>query len=301
MISVLMSTYNGEKYIREQIDSILKQKGVEVSLLVRDDGSTDNTLEILNEYKNKNSNVEWYSNSNLGCGKSFYQLILDAPISDYYAFADQDDVWDSDKLLIAVSKLSSYTNNVPALYCSSARPVDENLNILPQRKSSPINLSLGIALTQAIAPGCTYVFNNLLLEEFKKLGIENIDIHDWALLRVVATVDGYVFFDTEPHFSYRQHENNVIGYQNSFIDFWKGRFKRFRNKDYRKIRYEMAFKIKDVYYNEMTDYNKSVLDTFINYNLSLKNKIKLIASRDIRMMKITDNIIFKLLVLLGLV
>lgn len=296
-----MSTYNGERYIHEQIDSILNQKGVEVSLLVRDDGSTDSTRDILNEYKNNNENVKWYSGTNLGCGRSFYQLIMDAPLSEYYAFADQDDVWDYDKLSIAISKISNYADKIPSLYCSSAKPVDEYLNVLPQRKLFAIKLTFGIALTQAIAPGCTYVFNNMLIEKFKKLGINNVDIHDWAILRVVTAVGGYVYYDTVPHICYRQHGNNVIGYQNSFIDHWKGRVKRFCNRDYRKIRHEMALKIKDVYYNDMTNNEKLIINLFVNYKLNINNKIKLLQSRDIKMVKKTDNLIFKILVLFSLV
>lgn len=301
MITVLMSTYNGEKYIREQIDSILKQKNVEVRLFIRDDGSTDNTVEILKEYKYINDNLEWYSSSNLGCGKSFYQLVLDAPKSDYYAFADQDDVWDLDKLTIAISKINNYTKYKPSLYCSAARPVDENLNTITYKNSKNIDATLGIALTQNIAPGCSYVFNELLLKKFKKLGMENIDIHDWALFRVVTAIDGYVYFDTEPHFSYRQHGSNVIGYQASLLDHWKGRIKRFSNRDYRKIRYQMAYKLKNVFYEEMSDCNKLIIDTFVNYNFSFANKLKLIKSKDIKMLKTTDNIFLKLLVLFELV
>lgn len=93
MITVLMSTYNGEKYLKEQLDSILNQEQVDLKLLIRDDGSTDGTVNILKEYENSHTNIKWYSGLNLGCGKSFFQLVLDAPKSDYYAFVDQDDVW----------------------------------------------------------------------------------------------------------------------------------------------------------------------------------------------------------------
>ena len=80
-------------YLKEQLDSILNQEQVDLTLLIRDDGSTDGTVNILKEYENLHGNIKWYSGTNLGCGKSFFQLVLDAPESDYYAFADQDDVW----------------------------------------------------------------------------------------------------------------------------------------------------------------------------------------------------------------
>ena len=92
-VAVLMSTYNGENYIKEQIESIFNQKGVIVKLYVRDDGSKDRTLEILKDY-----NVNLEKGTNIGYIKSFMWLIKNVPFADYYALADQDDVWDEDKL-----------------------------------------------------------------------------------------------------------------------------------------------------------------------------------------------------------
>lgn len=299
MIKVLMSTYNGEKYIREQLDSILNQEDVDLSILIRDDGSKDSTLDILKEYKERYSNIEYYSEPNIGCGQSFYKLILDAPKSDYYAFADQDDIWDSNKLSQAISKLEGVSEDKPTLYCSWIRPVDKELNIIPFKETDPIDANLGMALTQAIAPGCSYVFNDILLEAFKKLGIDNIDIHDWALFRVATALDSYIYFDREAYFSYRQHENNLIGSQHNFIGHWIGRFKRFSNKDYQNIRSRMAKKLRDVYYNDMSQENREKLDTFVNYDSNISSRIKLIRDREIGMIKKSDNLIFKILVLLG--
>lgn len=299
MITVLMSTYNGEKYLREQLDSILNQENVDVFLFIRDDGSKDSTVNILSEYKTKYSNVEFYTDENIGVAMSFYQLILDAPKSEYYAFADQDDVWDSNKLYHAVSILENNGDDIPALYCSGTRPVDKELNIIPYKKAKPINPTFGIALTQAIAPGCSYVFNSNLLNEFKKLGINNVDIHDWALFRVATALDSYIYYDINPLFSYRQHENNVIGARRSFIGHWIGRFNRFFNKDYRNIRSIMARKIKEAYYYDMSDANKKDLDIFVNYDSNFMNKLKLVKTKNIGMIKKTDNLIFKILVLIG--
>lgn len=301
MITVLMSTYNGEKYIKEQIDSILNQQEVDIRLLVRDDGSTDDTLEILNYYKKTYKNVDWYSGNNLGAGKSFYQLVLDAPDSEYYAFADQDDVWDYNKMSVALSKINLVPSTTPSLYCSAARPVDAELNPINEREAISVKLTLGIILTQSISPGCSFVFNKILLEKFKKIGIESIDIHDWAMLRVVSAINGHVFYDKEPHFSYRQHGNNVIGYQGSTIEQWTGRFKRFFKEENKQIRYRMAVRVKNAYYDEMSLENKQVIDKFINYKLGWKNRLSLLMSNDIRMIKKVDNLVFKLLVVSGLV
>ena len=96
-----MSTYNGQKYIRQQIDSILQQTNVEVNLLVRDDGSKDDTIKILDEYKQEGK-LTYYTGPNLGPQLSFLNLLNNCPKADYYAFADQDDYWEKDKLSTAV-------------------------------------------------------------------------------------------------------------------------------------------------------------------------------------------------------
>ena len=101
-----MSTYNGEKYIKTQLDSILAQDYEEIDLLIRDDGSTDSTREILSAYAKKYSSITWYSGKNIGVQKSFFDLILKANLErDYYAFADQDDKWLPGKISRAVSIL----------------------------------------------------------------------------------------------------------------------------------------------------------------------------------------------------
>ena len=111
-VSVLMSTYNGEKYIREQIESILNQKKVKVHLLIRDDGSQDSTIEIVKEYANKYPNVSVYAGKNIGIGNSFMELLRNAPEADYYAFADQDDVWLDGKLERAIELIKATEQSI---------------------------------------------------------------------------------------------------------------------------------------------------------------------------------------------
>ena len=93
-VAVLMSTYNGEKYIRDQIDSILSQIKVNVTLFIRDDGSTDSTVKIITQYTEKYSNIKFWVGENIGVGNSFMQLLYSLTDEfDYYAFSDQDDIW----------------------------------------------------------------------------------------------------------------------------------------------------------------------------------------------------------------
>lgn len=155
---VLLSAYNGETYIREQLDSLLAQTLRNVEILVRDDGSTDGTRAILTEYAQQGA-LRWCACENLGPAHSFWRLLQDAPDADYYAFCDQDDVWDSDKLGIAVSALEHMDTSKPALYFGDVRVTDMNLRILAEHMVRPAPMDYPHALLRNLAPGCTYVFN----------------------------------------------------------------------------------------------------------------------------------------------
>ena len=127
-IAVLMSSYNGEKYILKQIESILAQVGCEVHLFVRDDGSCDSTTEILKKYADEGK-LEWYQGDNLKPAKSFLKLLYESGEYDYYAFADQDDIWDNDKLSYGIQYLEKYQDK-PAIYFSKARYIDSEDNLI---------------------------------------------------------------------------------------------------------------------------------------------------------------------------
>ena len=125
-LAVLMSTYNGERYLVDQIESILGQKtDFEYSLIVRDDGSTDKTCDILKQYAAENK-ILFVKGENIGAAKGFMSLLIDNPGYDYYAFSDQDDIWNENKLQIGVDSIRAFSG--PALYCSNCELVDSELN-----------------------------------------------------------------------------------------------------------------------------------------------------------------------------
>lgn len=140
MVTVLMSTYNGEKYLKEQIDSILSQVDVDVRLVIRDDGSTDNTVGVIKEYSQRNSNVEFTVGKNIGYANSFLTLIQMAGDSDYYAFSDQDDIWKKNKLSTAVDKI----NGIPyVVYASNLEMVSENGEFIAMKRFDNFKGSVG--------------------------------------------------------------------------------------------------------------------------------------------------------------
>ena len=215
-VLVLMASYNGEKYIEEQLESLFAQEGVEVSLLVRDDGSTDSTQDILDCW-GKTHPVRWYAEGHLGAKYGFLELVTKALSSDadYFAFCDQDDAWDKDKLQIALTHLQTAEPGNPALYYCGQRLVDEKLQPLSVHKLNK-NRTMPARFVFGDIAGCTGVFNRALAETVAAYKPDYMRMHDLWIMKVCCAVGGQVFVDPEAHIAYRQHGNNVEGLSNSF-------------------------------------------------------------------------------------
>lgn len=189
-VTILLATYNGEKYLREQLDSLLTQKGVRVSILVRDDKSTDGTQHILDEYQKKGY-LTWYTGEHLNVPNGYLDLLKHVGETDYYAFCDQDDVWDEDKLLIAVSKLDEMKQDMPAMYYCGQRLVDENMKLLSIHNVNNERSHHTNFLISNVA-GCTAVFNRPLVDCVNSVDPDFILMHDSWLFKVcLATISKY--------------------------------------------------------------------------------------------------------------
>lgn len=278
-ILILMSTYNGEKYLCEQITSLLKQEGVAVRILVRDDGSSDNTTSLLNEYQ-RQGHLKWYSGINLRPAKSFMNLLINAPEEEYYAFCDQDDVWMPEKLKVAIEKIKGIKG--PALYCSDTILVDSHLNLI-RKANLKAEGSFVESLISNPVTGCTMVFNKALRDIVIQYEPDVIDMHDWWIYRVCMAIGGYFFFDKQSYIFYRQHENNVIGGQGSAFSRKKRHLKALFSKD-EGIRFLMAKELYRGFYDIMPQINCRILDMFVSYKNSFFNTYRLATSPQISMM-----------------
>lgn len=291
-VTVLMSTYNGEKYLRQQIDSLLKQKNVDLNILVRDDGSTDKTTEILEEYKRKNK-LEWFENKHLNVQKSFLELMKRAPKSDFYSFCDQDDVWEENKLEIAIDKLSEFNNEKPTLYYSSLKLVDENLNYIGIHKVNP-NRTPFTSYVISNNAGCTTVFNNKLLKYINKADPEFILMHDSWCYKVCVATGGTIYCDPNSYILYRQHGNNVVGLK-------KGLKGKINNVKKYIFKFKIQKQIQNLYKNyesDMTDEYKEISELICTYQKSIKKWYKLMHNSKINFKNKGLNIIYKLKVFL---
>lgn len=222
-VVVLMSTYNGAAFLREQIDSILRQEGVGVHLVVRDDGSTDATCSILDEYAARGQ-VVWTKGQNVGPAKSFMALLADAPSSPFYAFADQDDIWQPEKLRKAIERILHHDS--PALYVSQTQLVDAELNPLPTPQLTP-RLTFGESQIYAFASGCTMVMNDRLRCFVVGHTPSTMPmLHDFWVYTLAQGIGASIEFDKVSHILYRQHGGNAVGLGTSFVNEWKQRFRR---------------------------------------------------------------------------
>lgn len=216
MVSVLLAAYNGDKFISEQLDTILNQEGVDVRIFVSIDESTDRTEAVVKKYCKLDSRVILLdSRGRIGsAGLNFFRLICDVNAFDdsFFALADQDDIWFPDKLIKAVNILSNnaydcYSSNVIAFWEDGRKKIINKAQ--PQRKFD--------FLFEAAGPGCTYVFTNCFFESLKIFMfsnirfMSNISLHDWFIYAFARSNGFKWFIDKNPGLMYRQHALNVMG------------------------------------------------------------------------------------------
>ena len=296
-VLVIMSTYNGEKYIREQLDSLYGQKDVEIYLLVRDDGSKDNTIEMLEEYRKKKGRMTIIQGRNVGAARSFHEAALYAATQmkpfDYYSYSDQDDVWFEHKLSTSIKHIDS-TSPQPQLFYAPALLVDSTLQPIKPNNSRTVNC-LGANIASSHSLGCTQVFNKALLDKIVVINkyISTVDtnayvpLHDaWTAL--VAYSLGKVTVGEAPMMFYRQHESNVIGGNDRGIKKFFHRIKRYTSGDKKKS--EKCRIILHLMRDEIPEENRKLLESCAYYTESISKRIRLALTPDIYHYGIYDNI-----------
>ena len=220
MIDILLATYNGERFLKEQIDSIFSQSLQNFHLIIRDDGSTDNTLNIIHEaIKQHPSKITLLNtSSHLGVIRSFSELLL-ASKAPYAMLADQDDVWMQDKVFLTYEKMylleKAYGNNTPILVHSDLKIVDQHLKTISPSFCRYTHLKpiegnhLNRLLVQNEITGCTVMINRPLIETATPIS-DSAVMHDWWL-GLTAAAFGKVGFINKPLILYRQHGSNILG------------------------------------------------------------------------------------------
>lgn len=210
MISIAMTTYNGEKYLREQLDSILNQTVQDFELVICDDCSKDSTVQILNEYSAKDKRVKVFVNEqNLGFKKNFEKAI-NLCTGDYIAFCDQDDVWNKNKLELSLNEIKD-----KSLLCTNAELVDSQLNPLgyTMEQTRTVNVPQGdqellkYLVHYNFVQGATVLARSDFIKKYMPIP-SDIKFHDWYFA-ICAVLENGIAYLCEPTLKYRQHTNNV--------------------------------------------------------------------------------------------
>lgn len=278
-----MPTYNGHLFIISQIESILNQKNVDVHILIRDDGSTDETVDLIKRKYSNDTRIELIEGNNIGCVNSFNFLVKEAikrKMFSYFAFSDQDDVWDDTKLISGIEYLCRSSNTYPNVYCCNLMISDSAAKPICSLYKYDVNLNKSNMLVSNKAAGCTMVFNRAMAKMYSEHLAKFPSYHDYWM-GLMAIYFGKLYFDNKCHIFYRQHSNNVVGVHCLFN--WKQRLKDqvnifFSNSNDSHLETIRAF------YNEFkhelpdSDIKKFLL--IINSKNCLFNKFKILCSFD---------------------
>ncbi len=213
-VNILMSTYNGQQFLAEQIRSIQDQSYTDWTLFIRDDGSSDNTKEILKDFERQDSRIHLIDSDksdNLGVIKSFHKLV-NHDRADYYFFSDQDDVWLPNKLELSLKEAQNYLADLPLMVYMDLKVVNQDLEIMTESmvksQSHHANTELVQELTENTVTGGVAMINHALAEMWQVT--DDILMHDWYLALLASAFGNLVFID-QPGELYRQHSDNVLG------------------------------------------------------------------------------------------
>lgn len=213
-VNILMSTYNGQQFLAEQIRSIQDQSYSDWTLFIRDDGSSDNTKEILKDFERQDSRIHLIDSDksdNLGVIKSFHKLV-NHDKADYYFFSDQDDVWLPNKLELSLKEAQNYPVDLPLMVYMDLKVVNQDLEIMTESmvksQSHHANTELVQELTENTVTGGVAMINHALAEMWQET--DDILMHDWYLALLASAFGNLVFID-QPGELYRQHSDNVLG------------------------------------------------------------------------------------------
>jgi len=276
-VDILLATYNGEKYLEAQLDSILSQTYTNFRLLISDDSSTDSTKDILEKYKKIDNRIEvFYQENNLGVVKNF-EFLLNKVENKYYMLSDQDDIWKEEKIEKSVNKLEE---TGAGLVYSDLEVVDENLNVIYEsywklkgftKRANKYNTFESFYLNNYVT-GCTIISRKEFIKDILPLpNSSKYVLHDYWITLIVSQKSKIVSIK-EPLIKYRQHKNNRIGskkktdelksideIRNLFITVKKEHFKTFiENEDkFENEKYKVLNK-KALQYYEMLEKKKYI-------------------------------------------
>lgn len=281
-VDILLATYNGEKYLREQIDSILNQTYPHFNLIIRDDGSTDKTLEIIKSYGDPR--IKLIVNGVNGGVVNNFSSLLQSSFAPYVLLADQDDVWESDKVERMLICAQAFDEGKPLLVHHDMQVVDSKLNVISPSfwrfsKFNPQATTLNRLLMQNNVTGAACLINHALVEKALPIPKEALMHDHW--LALIAAAFGEIIPVKETLVKYRQHGKNQLGAkkQGVFSHLQKG-IKKLGKSPYA-LNQAQARAFLARFHRELSDENKTMLNTFVTLSevSYLKSRFLIIKSR----------------------
>jgi glycosyltransferase involved in cell wall biosynthesis len=298
-VSVLLATYNGSKFLLEQLQSIEAQTLAPTRITVRDDGSTDDTIHQVEDWAAGKSNVILLCGKRLGAIDNFFELLRQTDEdSDYFSFCDQDDVWVPEKLERAVARLRICASTVPTMYCSRVEYVDEKLHHLGWSRIPRLS-GFANALVENIAMGCTVVLNRqaraLICGRLPRKAL----MHDWWCYLVLSAL-GEVIYDDRPGIKYRQHRNNVVGGTSALLELFKRRMVRFlKRPPNSKLLSDQAAGFQQCFGDILAPQESAVLERFLTVKGTLWARLSYNAAMDVWRQSWVDTAILRTMIVLG--
>lgn len=296
-VAILMSTYNGEKYIKEQLESLLAQTYQKIEIYIRDDGSKDNTVNIVKQYQGKFDNIVLIEGKNIGFIDSFFELLKACKYADYYAYCDQDDVWMEEKIERAVNSLKKTDSNKPVLYFSNSDYYDGHMNFLATAEKNKL-YNFRNSLVECVTQGMTMVVNNTT----RKMIVDNKPTtclyHDWWTYMICSGM-GEIVYDDKSLVKYRRHNKSVTVEGKSKIQLLIWRVKNFLIGDsLEKIKKQLQ-EYDTFYGDNLKEEDKKLLKLFTNpkYNFWIALKKAFYPKRFRR--KFLDDISVRILFIFG--
>lgn len=290
-VLILLSSYNGGEKIRKQIDSILSQINVDVNILVRDDGSTDDTKEILRDIEIREQRVKVLFEKNIGWKRSFLELVYSCSTEyDYFGFSDQDDIWFEDKVFSLIDLMESDEDVLVKMGHCNSQSVDEKLNERAEQEyRRPYPLNYKSAIANEFFQGCGMLWNKKAMELIRVYKPKNVDLaHDYWV-GLICFLFGKVYFLREAKFYHIRYDNNSSEDGN----VWKGRIKRFK----------LLANGKQAYMNPSSDliqgYSSFLDDEILCFlkrysNMSFRDKLVLFLDPEFRRNSIISTVAFKI-------
>lgn len=294
-VAILLSAYNGEKYIKEQIDSLICQTYKNIHIYIRDDGSKDNTISIIKEYKNEN--ITLIEGKNCGYIKSFFALLEKVENADYYAFCDQDDVWREDKIERTIEKLSKLDEDKPNLFSSNSDYYDIDLNFVEYGEINRI-YNFRNSLVECISQGMTMCINKTARDMLVENTPKNCISHDCYIYMLCAGL-GQIVYDKEPLVKYRRHTTSVTAEGKNFIELQIWRIKKFLLGDSLKLIRKQIIEFGNLYMDKLNGEDRKILSLFMNEKYSFIKAIKKTFYPKKFRKKLSDEILLRILFLIG--